>query len=147
MSRSLPIITIILAIVTLWILSTGIPGLIPKSIAAKASESIQDPASLDRRISMLEQRFYIVESNLRRLEQQVIQRPTPLGDQQRVDTTVLRAEIEKLKAHIETIECAVAKLDERTLPANERQSGRADSPYKDPCRMNPMAPVRLPSRP
>ncbi|HEY7783722.1 MAG TPA: hypothetical protein VIB00_03305 [Pyrinomonadaceae bacterium] len=145
MNRSLSVIIIVLGALVLWILSTGIPGLNPSSTQAKTAESTQDPATLDRRISMLEQRFYIVENSVRRLEQQVIQRPTPLGDQ-RADTTALRAELERLKAHIETVECAVAKLDERTLSASER-SGRQDSAYKDPCRLNPTSPLRLPSRP
>jgi hypothetical protein len=132
------------AISCLWFAMTGVPGTeLPATV--EAADAVQDPTTLDRRISMLEQKFFIVESSMRRLEQQVTQRPTPLGDQQRTDTAILRAEIERLKAHIQTIECGVAKLDERTLPPKLRQSG--DSAYKDPCRLNPETPLRLPSRP
>lgn len=114
---------------------------------AAANVSVQDPATLDRRISMLEQRFYILESTMRRLEQQTAMRPTTIPEQQQTNQAVLRGEIERLKGHIQTLDCAIAKLDERTLAPNLRQSARDESSYKDPCRLNPENPLRLPARP
>ena len=96
---------------------------------------------------MLEQRFYILETSLRRVEQQTTMQRTQLPDQQTTDLALLRIEIERLKGHIQTVECGVARLDERTLPAKLRQSAREDSSYKDPCRLNPESPLHLPSRP
>src|SRR6185369_1296120 len=37
--------------------------------SATAAVANQDPSSLDRRISLLEQRFYTIESNISRLQQ------------------------------------------------------------------------------
>ena len=147
MKRVMPVIFSFLLILSLWIVGTGIRGLETLAASDEARNSTQDPASLDRRISMMEQRFYILESSMRRLEQQIAQRPSTIPDQQRPDVALLQAEIERLKAHIQTVECAVAKLDERTLAPNQRQAAREDSPYKDPCRLNPETPLRLPSRP
>jgi hypothetical protein len=109
--------------------------------SATVANATQDPAGLDRRISVLEQRFYFLESNLRRIEQQQAVRVSP-APEPRADTSALRTEIEALRAQMQLISCALAKLDERTLAPNRRQ--RANDANSDPCRMNFETPLRLP---
>jgi hypothetical protein len=133
---------LLLVIIFVLVLSgTGVT----RSGGVETTGAFQDPASLDRRISMLEQRFYAVESNIRRLESVVSARPSQLSDSARTDSVVLRSEIEILKSQMQLINCAIAKLDERTLPAKQRQSERENS-FKDPCRMNPETPLNLPTQ-
>ncbi|MGH9880388.1 MAG: hypothetical protein ACRD6N_03045 [Pyrinomonadaceae bacterium] len=129
-----------LLLVCFTIFGTRTSGVETSVAAETAAATAQDPASLDRRISMLEQRFYFLEANLRRLETQVAARPTPAPDQQ---APLLRNEIEALKGQIQIINCALAKLDERTLSPNLRQSAREGSSYRDPCRLNPETPLRV----
>ena len=108
-----------------------------------SSEVPQDPASLDRRISMLEQRLYTMESNINRLQQYVTtQRPavTAPSTSDR-DLIVVREEIQRLNLRLGEVECGVLKLDERT----SRKSSTAKS--GDPCRQSPDTPLRLPTRP
>jgi len=114
-----------------------------------ATATTQDPATLDRRISMLEQRLYFMESRINRLEQSALAaRPTPATDQRRQEIDLLRKEIETLKGHINEIECGLVKVDERTLTASLRELRRQDSNlYKDPCRLEPETPLRLSARP
>jgi hypothetical protein len=120
----------------------------PASAKTVAAPS-QDPQSLDRRISMLEQRLFVIESRLNRLEQQSAMsvRP-PSTDQSRVENELMRNQVEILKGQISELGCGLAKLDERTLSANARQSRRVDSnAYRDPCRLNPETPLRLTAHP
>src|SRR5262245_48500482 len=89
-----------------------------------ANDTTHDPASLDRRISMIEQRFYYLESNMRRLEQQVVSRPSTSTE--KTDDALVRTELDRLKGQLQVMSCAIVKLDERTLPANQKQSNRGD---------------------
>jgi hypothetical protein len=102
----------------------------------------QDPASLDRRISMLEQRLYSIESNISRLQQYATtQRPSQVtspGASDR-DITLLQEEIQRLTLRLGEVECGVLKLDERTTTPRKKSA--------DPCRQNPDAPLRLATRP
>ena len=112
------------------------------AIIATINAETQDPGSLDRRISMLEQRFYRLESSMTRLEQVVVsQRSTPAPSGRDQDVLLMRQELEGLKLRMNEIECGLVKLDERTTPANARKR------ENDQCRLDPNSPVRLSTRP
>lgn len=106
------------------------------------SATPQDAIRLEQRINQLEQRFYSIESSLRNLEQSRL-----TGSSQRgvsvEDVDRLRAEVQTLQLRLQEDECALARLDERTLsPAMRRRPGGRT----DPCRTNFDAPLRLPDR-
>ena len=112
------------------------------AIIATIHAETQDPASLDRRISMIEQRFFQLESRINRLEQVVVAQRSaqvPSGRDQEVE--LMRQEIEGLKLRLNEIDCGLVKLDERTTPANARKAN------DDQCRLNPNSPLRLSTRP
>jgi uncharacterized coiled-coil protein SlyX len=115
-----------------------------KSSSAADATATQDVGSLDRRISLLEQRFYSLESSINRLQQFVASQRTPVQQPSTSDQeiTLMREEIRRLNLRLIEIECGVLKLDERTVV---RRSGAAKP--NDPCRANPDLPVRLSSRP
>ena len=104
----------------------------------------QDPSSLDRRISMLEQRFYQVESSINRLQTYVAsQRPSvPQPTTSDRDVLIIRDEVQRLSLRLGEVECGLLKLDERT--ATRRSSTQKSD---DPCRMNVDTPLRLSARP
>lgn len=108
----------------------------------------QDPSSLDRRISMLEQRFYSLESSMNRLQQYVMsQRSTgSSSDLRERELDQLRQEVQRLQLRLTEVECGLLKLDERTAPARGNRP-RGEARPTDPCRVNPGAPLRLSSRP
>jgi hypothetical protein len=114
------------------------------SSSAPKETATQDVGSLDRRISLLEQRFYTLESSMNRLQQYALSQRTPVQQPSTSDQelTLMREEIRRLTLRLIEIECGVLKLDERTVV---RRSG-ATKP-NDPCRANPDLPVRLTSRP
>lgn len=108
--------------------------------------AIQDVSSLDRRISLLEQRFYSVEASINRLQQFIAaQRPSvsQTGASDR-EITMIREEIQRLTLRMAEIDCGLVKLDERTTPAARRNTTEGSN---DPCRLNPETPVRLSTRP
>lgn len=112
----------------------------------REAAAMQDPASLDRRISMLEQRFYTLESSMNRLQQFVsAQRSTDSTSSGTSDRelTLLSQEIQRLQLRLTEVECGLVKLDERTATA--RRSGEPKS--TDPCRATPGTPLRLSARP
>src|SRR6185295_969467 len=82
----------------------------------------QDVSSLDRRISLLEQRFYSIESSISRLQTYMAtQRPTvsqPSTNDR--DIMLMREELQRLTLRMTEIECGLIKLDERTTPAARR---------------------------
>ena len=109
----------------------------------------QDTISLDRRISLLEQRFYAVESKINRLEQQVAfsQRPPPQSSGGR-ELELLRNQMELLERRLVEVDCGLVKLDERTLtPAAREARKNLETTMTDPCRLNPGTPLRLSTRP
>jgi predicted RNase H-like nuclease (RuvC/YqgF family) len=113
-----------------------------------AEAETQDVVGLDRRISMLEQRFYTLESSLSRLQQAISsQRSTGSSSDMR-DRAVdqLSTDVQRLQLRLNEVECGLLKLDERTATASgNRKSG--DARPSDPCRQNPGAPLRLSTRP
>ena len=120
------------------------------SSPAPEASAIQELSSLDRRLSLLEQRFYNVESSISRLQQYIAaQRPSvpppsagpSISDR---EISVMREEIQRLNLRIGEIECGLIKLDERTTPATRKN---ATAKANDPCRLTSDAPVRLSTRP
>lgn len=110
----------------------------------KSSAETQDPSSLDRRISMLEQRFYQMESSINRLQTYIAsQRPatSPPSASDR-DVIMIRDEVQRLSLRLSEVECGLLKLDERT--ATRRPNTQKSN---DPCRVNVDAPLRLSARP
>jgi len=115
----------------------------------RGSAETQDPASLDRRISMLEQRFYSLETSMNRLQQYVsAQRSTGSASSDLRDREVdqLSQDLQRLQLRLNEVECGLLKLDERTTAAAANRRGPESRPT-DPCRLNPGQPLRLSSRP
>ena len=127
------------------ILATLVVGVVRGSAGAE----MQDPASLDRRISMIEQRFYTLETSMNRLQQLVTsQRSTgsASSDLRNREVDQLSQEVQRLQLRLNEIECGLIKLDERTASAGSNRKGPESRPT-DPCRLNPGLPLRLSSRP
>jgi hypothetical protein len=128
---------VILATVVVIMLGRGVSG-----------AETQDPASLDRRISMLEQRFYTLETSMNRLQQVLTsQRSTgSASDVRGQEVDQLQAEVQRLQLRLNEVECGLLKIDERTTTATvNRRAGEPRS--TDPCRQNSGTPLRLSSRP
>ena len=124
----------------------GVMASISRGSSATAPAENQDVSSLDRRLSLLEQRFYSIESSISRLQTYVAAQRPPVSQPSTSDRDVrlMREEIQRLSARVTELECGLSKLDERTTPANRRN---ATGKSNDPCRMNPDTPVRLSARP
>jgi predicted RNase H-like nuclease (RuvC/YqgF family) len=121
-----------------------------KSSSGLEETTTQDLGSLDRRISLLEQRFYSVESSISRLQQLIISQRPPASQPSTSDRelSLMREEIQRLSLRLNEVECGLVKLDERTTTSarDSRKSGGA-AKSTDPCRLNPDAPLRLSTRP
>lgn len=106
-----------------------------------SATSPQDPIRLENRINQLETRLYSIESSIRTLEQQSRLAGVSQRGLSQEDVARLRAEVQALQLRLAEDECALARLDERTLSPARRKPGRTD-----PCRANPDAPLQLPDR-
>ena len=115
------------------------------SRGSSASEP-QDVSNLDRRLSLLEQRFYSIESNISRLQQYVAAQRPQVSQPTTTDRELImiREEIQRLSSRMNEIECGLIKLDERTTSAARRNAAPQSN---DPCRLNPETTVRLSTRP
>src|SRR5215212_1865489 len=71
---------------------------ISRGNSTTAAPEIQDPSSLDRRLSLLEQRFYSIESSISRLQQYVAAQRPPVSQPGTSDRELLliREEIQRL---------------------------------------------------
>jgi hypothetical protein len=127
-----------------WLLIAVLGAGIWVTASVRSADAVQDVSSLDRRISMLEQRFFTLDSSMNRLQQLVAaQRSTPpVSDSRNREINQIAEEIQRLQLRLVEIQCGVLRLDERTAT---RRSGEARS--TDPCRANPDAPLRFSSRP
>ncbi|MEP6787670.1 MAG: hypothetical protein ABJB40_04520 [Acidobacteriota bacterium] len=110
----------------------------------------QDPF-LSRRVDQIENRFYSLESRLNRVEQEA-SRPrsaTPsLLNTNDSDIQYLRSQIDSLRLRVGETECALLRLDERTLTVAARQSRvKAGPKESDKCRVDTAAPLQLSARP
>jgi len=124
----------------------GVMASISRGNSSTVREENQDVSSLDRRLSLLEQRFYSMESSISRLQQSVAAQRPPVsqpGTSDR-DISLIREEIQRLTLRINELECGLSKVDERTTPANRRNTTGKPT---DPCRLNAVEPVRLSARP
>jgi predicted RNase H-like nuclease (RuvC/YqgF family) len=120
-----------------------------KSSSAPEDNATQDVSSLDRRISLLEQRFYSLESSINRLQQYALSQRTPVQQPSTSnhEINLIREDIQRLSLRLTETECGLLKLDERTTKSvrDTRRNGAAKS--ADPCRLNPDVPLRLSNRP
>ena len=137
---------IILCLVT-CIVANVYPGKV--SSASEGMMNTQDVRSLDRRVSMLEQRLYSIESNINRLQQSAVSQhlPVPQPGARDQEMNLIRQDMQALQQRLNEIECGLVKLDERTTVSvrdNPRSTGRKSA---DPCRLNPATPLRLSTRP
>ena len=113
------------------------------SFAARSSDtalSQQDVIRLESRFSQLETRLNFIENRMRSMEQQ-----SRLGDSRGIsdaDWALLRSGFQTLQTRVVEHECALAKLDERTLAAAARTRRRSET-ATDPCRANPDTPILL----
>ena len=108
-----------------------------------SAEPVQDPSSLDRRISLLEQRFYTLESSMSRLQQMMatqrsLPSPSDTNDRQ---LNQMAQEIQRLQLQLVEVQCGMLRLDERTTT---RRTGEPKP--ADPCRANPNVPLRFSPR-
>ena len=126
----------------------------PSSPDLTTTAHAQQSIILDQRLNQIEQRFNYIESRLNRLESQS-RFPSTLPSSSR-DTELnlmrnqmdsMRTEIDALRVRTGELECAVLKLDERTLSPGVRAAKPPTGPSADPCRLNPNRPVQLSSRP
>src|SRR2546423_2290311 len=105
----------------------------------------QDVTNLEHRVSLLEQRFYTIESSINRLEQQAAlygRAPAPSTSMLDPEISLLRGEVEVLQRRLIEVECGLVRLDERTLAPGARETRkRGDASNTDPCRLNADAPL------
>jgi hypothetical protein len=109
----------------------------------------QDVIRLETRINQLEQRLYTMETSIRSIEQQARIAGAASrggGGVTADDFSRLIAQLQSLQVRVMEDECALAKLDERTLTAAQRDARRKSGAVTDPCRNNFEAPLRLPAR-
>ena len=108
----------------------------------------QDVIRLETRINQLEQRLYTMDASIRNIEQQArIAGAASRGGSVSADEFArLIAQLQALQVRVMEDECALAKLDERTLTAAQRDARRKSGAASDPCRNNFEAPLRLPER-
>jgi hypothetical protein len=109
----------------------------------------QDLTRIESRLSLLEQRFYTMETSIRGLEQQLrLSSSTMARTERDPELRLLRAEVEALRQRLAEIECGLARVDERTLnPAAKEARRKSAGGATEPCRFNADAPLRLPTRP
>src|SRR6185437_13456344 len=93
----------------------------------------QDVIRLENRLSQLEQRMYSIETSLRTVEQQTRLSSVSSRGVNTEEIAVMHSEIQTLQRRLIEDECALAKLDERTLTPERRRRTGATS---DPCRLN-----------
>ena len=77
----------------------------------------QEVLRLESRITQIEQRLYAVENNIRNLDQQSRSGSVASRGGAQDDLVSVRLEIQTLQQQLAGYECALAKLDERTLTA------------------------------
>jgi flagellar biosynthesis chaperone FliJ len=108
----------------------------------------QDVIRLETRVNQLEQRLYTMEASIRNIEQQarIANTTSRSGGVTANDLSQLIAQLQTLQVRVMEDECALAKLDERTLTPAMRDARRKSGAAADPCRANAEAPLRLPER-
>ncbi len=116
-------------------------GLISVSEAGPAPQ--QDVIRLEQRMNQLEQRLFSMENNLRNIEQQSRIGSSSVRGFNPEDVARLRLEVQALTNRLAEHECALQKLDERTLSAAMKTARRKSAAANDACRQNADTPVQL----
>jgi len=137
--------TITFAVFIVIVGAGAVNNLRGRSTMNAAADEAQDTAYLDRRISALEQRLIMIESNVSRLNQQATsQQLSPAQPVRDPELALIRSEVELLMGRAREVECGLVHLDERTLSAQAKEARKsAGAQSKDPCRLNPETPVQL----
>lgn len=102
----------------------------------------QDVIRLEQRMNQLEQRLFSMETTLRNIEQQSRLAGVSRRGVAEEAVVQLRSELLALQQRVADHECALAKLDERTLTPAMRTTRRKLG--NDPCRVNSETPIQLP---
>ena len=134
--------SLVAALVVLTVLKTSAPRSDNDPIAA------QDVIRLETRINQLEQRLYTMDASIRSIEQQsrIAAAASRGGGVSADEFSRLVAHLQALQVRVMEDECALAKLDERTLSAVQRDARRKSGAPIDPCRNSYEAPLRLSER-
>ena len=106
----------------------------------------QEVIRLEQRINQLEQRLYAMETTLRSVEQQSRLGSTTSRNLSQQEVALLITQLQTLQLRLADYDCALAKLDERTLSPAMREARRKSGAGSDPCRSNADVPLRLPDR-
>jgi len=79
---------------------------------SRGNNATQDPSSLDRRLSLLEQRFYSLESSISRLQQYVATQRPSVSQPSTSDRelSLMREELQRLTLRMAEIDCGLIKL-------------------------------------
>jgi hypothetical protein len=120
-------------------------GLVTISSAARNNTGPapqQDIIRLEQRMNQLEQRLFSMDTTLRNIEQQSRLAGAGRRGVAEEDVVQLRSELLALQQRVADHECALAKLDERTLAPAVRTGRRKSG--NDPCRVNSDTPIQLP---
>jgi len=113
----------------------------------QAAPAQQEVLRLETRISQLEQRLYSLEASIRTIETQSRVGNVSGRNVTQQDVQLLTSTIQALQLRQQEDECALAKLDERTLSPALRQARQKSSGARtDPCRLSVETPLRLPER-
>jgi predicted nucleic acid-binding Zn-ribbon protein len=105
----------------------------------------QDVLRLENRITQLEQRLYGIENSVRTVEQQSRLGTVSSRTVSQDEMNLLRSEVQRIGQRLDDDECGLAKLDERTLSPQQRQTRRRTATSNsEQCRNNADAPLRLP---
>jgi hypothetical protein len=121
-------------------------GITIGAVREHAAAPPQDAIRLETRINQLEQRLYTIETSIRTLEQQSRIGSVTSRTVTPEEVAALRAEVQSLGLRLSDEECAIAKLDERTLTPAARAARIRSGARTEPCRLNADTPVRLPER-
>lgn len=142
------IIFTVFCVLILSALLGGTRALDHGALSTDVTATAQDTIYLDRRISMLETRLGSIESSLRSLQQQASMSGRSTSPQPTRDPEVmlLRSEVEILNSRLRELECALVRLDERTLSPSAREARKRTAASADPCRVNPDLPIQLSPR-
>jgi hypothetical protein len=121
-------------------------GITIGAVREHAAAPPQDAIRLETRINQLEQRLYTIETSIRTLEQQSRIGSVTSRTVTPEEVAALRAEVQSLGLRLSDEECAIAKLDERTLTPAARAARIRSGARTEPCRLNADTPVRFPER-
>ena len=129
------------------LLILGISALLagePSSAETRAVRQ-QELIRLESRMSQLEQRLYVMDANIQRLQQAAVSGAANRNSGRDPEVMLLTSQLQVLQQHLNEVDCSLARLDERTLtPAAKQARAKADGDVvQDPCRLNPNTPLQV----